>query len=105
VAQRADGGRPDPRLTIRWATIWRVESHGHRSAQVPALADIAAGFRIAGRRIAPAIRLTDDRHGPTVLVAAFVMLADILSAFGIREEELVRLARQGARMRLEQVLH
>jgi hypothetical protein len=39
------------------------------------------------------------------MVAAFAMLADILSAFGIREEELVRRARQGARMRLEQVLH
>ena len=33
------------------------------------------------------------------------MLADILSAFGIREEGLVRLACQGARMRLQQVLH
>ena len=69
------------------------------------LADIAAGLRVAGRSIAPAIRWTEDRHGRTVLVVAFVMLADILSAFGIREEELVRLARQGARMRLEQVLH
>ena len=39
----------------------------------------------------------------TVLVVAFVMLANIPSAFGIREEELVRLARQGARTRLEQV--
>jgi hypothetical protein len=39
-----------------------------------------------------------------VLVAALVMLANILSAFGIREEELVGLARQRARMRLEQVL-
>ena len=40
-----------------------------------------------------------------MMVAAFVMLAAILSAFGIREEEPVQRARQGARMRLEQVPH
>ena len=38
---------------------------------------LAAGFRIASRSIAPAIRRVEDKHGPTVLVAAYVMLGDI----------------------------
>ena len=59
------------------------------------------GFAIAGRDIAPALERTEDQFGPTALISAFVMLGDILTAFG--EEALVRLARQAARMQLEQM--
>lgn len=60
--------------------------------------DIAAGFTIARGGIAAAFHEAEERHGPTVLVSAYVMLGDILTSFGLREDELVELARQGARM-------
>jgi hypothetical protein len=69
----------------------------------PTPADIVAGIVIAGRDIGPAIQQAESRYGPTVLVSAFVMLANILTSIGLGEEELVRLARQGARMELEQM--
>jgi hypothetical protein len=69
----------------------------------PTTADIAAGIVIAGRDIGPAIQQAEDRYGLTVLVSAYVMLGDILTSFGVDEEALVELARQGARVELEQM--
>jgi hypothetical protein len=69
----------------------------------PTVDDLAAGFRIASRDIAPAIQRAEDEYGPTALISAFVMLGDTLTAFGVAEEALVRLARQAARMQLEQM--
>lgn len=62
--------------------------------------DLAAGFVIAGRDIAPAIQRAEDQHGPTALISAFVMLGDVLTAFGVTEAQLVELARQSARIQL-----
>lgn len=67
----------------------------------PAPDDLAAGFRIATRDIAPAIQRAEVEHGPTALISAFVMLGDILTALGVAEEQLVELARLSARMQLE----
>jgi hypothetical protein len=44
--------------------------------------DLAAGFRIATRDLAPAIQRAEVEHGPTALISAFVMLGDILD--GVR---------------------
>jgi hypothetical protein len=65
------------------------------------------GFKIAARDIAPAIQRAEDQYGPTTLLSAFVMLGDILSAFGVTEAQLVELARQSARIQLSAspVLH
>ena len=65
--------------------------------------DLAAGFRIAGRDIAPTIQRAEVEYSPTALISAFVMLADILSAFDVTEEALIRLARQAARMQLRPI--
>lgn len=67
----------------------------------PTVDDLAAGFRIATRDIAPAIQRAEAEHGLTALIGAFVMLGDILAAFGLVEEQLVELARLSARMQLE----
>jgi|HubBroStandDraft_6_1064221.scaffolds.fasta_scaffold1799871_1 hypothetical protein len=69
----------------------------------PTVDDLVVGFAIAGRDIAPAIQRAEDEYGPTALISAFVMLGDTLTAFGVAEEALVRLARQAARMQLEQM--
>ena len=66
----------------------------------PTVDDLAAGFAIAGRDIAPALQRAEDQYGPTALISAFVMLGDVLAAFGVTEEQLVELARQSARMQL-----
>jgi hypothetical protein len=67
----------------------------------PTVDDLAAGFRIATRDLAPAIQRAEVEHCPTALISAFVMLGDILTAFGVTEEQLVDLARLSARMQLE----
>jgi hypothetical protein len=56
--------------------------------------DLAAGLRIASRE--PAIQPMEVEYGQTALISAFLMLGDILTAFGLPEEALVRLARQAA---------
>ena len=73
----------------------------HRPRRYPPTPDdLAAGFGIAGRDIAPAIQRAEDEYGLTALISAFVMLGDILTAFGVPEEQLVELARQAARAEL-----
>ena len=42
--------------------------------------DLAAGFKIAARDIAPALQRAEDQYGVTTLISAFVMLGDIFSA-------------------------
>jgi hypothetical protein len=44
---------------------------------LPTLDDLAAGFAIAGRDIAPALQQAEGQYGPTPLISAFVMLGDI----------------------------
>lgn len=52
--------------------------------------DLAAGFRIAGRDIAPALKLAQGQHGLTTLISAFVMLGDIFRRpYGDNPSELV----------------
>jgi hypothetical protein len=68
----------------------------------PTVDDLAAGFAIASRDIAPALKLAQDQYGVTALVSAFVMLGDILTAFGVTEQQLVELTRQAAHLRLAQ---
>ena len=51
----------------------------------PTIDDLMAGFAIASRDIAPALKLAQNEHGMTALISAFVMLADILTAFGLRK--------------------
>jgi hypothetical protein len=66
----------------------------------PTQDDLMAGFAVASRDIAPALKLAQDQYSVTTLVSAFVMLSDILTAFGVTEEHLVELARQAARAEL-----
>ena len=66
----------------------------------PTVDDLMAGFAIASRDIASALKLAQDQYGVTTLVSAFVMLADILTASGVPEEQPVELARQAAHLRL-----
>jgi hypothetical protein len=56
--------------------------------------DLAAGFVIAARDIAPAMQSMDL----ATLIAAFAMIGDVLTAFGITEAQLVGLARESARL-------
>jgi hypothetical protein len=63
--------------------------------------DTAAGFRIAQGGIAAAIKRAEDRHGPTVLVSAFVMLGDIMTSFGLRGGGAGPAGPPGAQMQLE----
>jgi hypothetical protein len=58
--------------------------------------DLAAGFAVAARDIAP----TMQRADLATLIAAFALIGDVLTAFGVTEAQLVELARQSARMRL-----
>jgi hypothetical protein len=67
----------------------------------PTVDDLAAGFAIASRDIATALKLAQDQYGVTALISAFVMLGDILTAFGATEEQLVKLAREAAHISLE----
>jgi hypothetical protein len=73
----------------------------------PSPDDLAVGFKIAARDIAPALRQAENEYGLTPLISAFVMLGDVLTAFGVTEEQLVGLARESARMQLSDppVLH
>jgi hypothetical protein len=65
----------------------------------PTTDDLRAGFAIASSDIAPAIQQAENEYGMTALISAFVMLGDILTAFGVPEEQLVELARRAARVR------
>jgi hypothetical protein len=58
---------------------------------------------VAARDIAPAMQRADL----ATLIAAFALIGDVLTAFGITEAQLVELARQSARLRLmtPNVLH
>ena len=47
-----------------------------------------------------AIQRAACQYGQTALISTFVMLGDILTAFGVPEEQLVELARQAARAEL-----
>jgi hypothetical protein len=58
--------------------------------------DLAAGFVSAAREIAPAMQ----RMELAALVAAFALLGDVLTAFGLTEAQLVELARESARLQL-----
>ena len=58
--------------------------------------DLAAGFVVAARDIAPMMQGMEA----AALVSSFVMLGDVLTAFGLTEAHLVALARQSARLRL-----
>jgi hypothetical protein len=70
----------------------------HRlSPYPPTVDDLTAGFAIAGRDIAPAIQRTEDEYGPTAVISAFLMLADILT--GVRRYGRGWMARPSA-MRL-----
>jgi hypothetical protein len=64
---------------------------------------LAAASAVAKRDILPALKQAVDRHGPIVLVGTFVMLAEILAGFGAGEEQLVWLARRGARTELDPI--
>jgi hypothetical protein len=56
----------------------------------PTADDLAVGFRIAGRDIAPAIQRAEDQYGLTTLIGAFVMLGDIFRRpYGDNPSELV----------------
>jgi hypothetical protein len=68
-------------------------------AMVMTADDMAIGFLNARSTIAPALMDMDL----VTLDASFVMIGDILTNFGAREEELVELARESARLRLEPV--
>ena len=57
----------------------------------PTIDDLMAGFAIASRDIAPALKLAQNQYDVTTLVSAFVMLGDMLTAFGVPEEQLVEL--------------
>jgi hypothetical protein len=46
---------------------------------------LAAAFVVAKRDTMPALKQAGDQHGPTVLVATFVMLAETLAGFGADE--------------------
>jgi hypothetical protein len=69
--------------------------------------DLADRFRIAGRDIALAMQRSEEQYGLVTLISSFVMLGDILTAFGVTEAQLVELARQSARIQLSAspVLH
>lgn len=58
--------------------------------------DLAVGFVIAARDIAPAMQ----RMEMATLVAAFALIGDVLTTFGITEAQLVELARESARLQL-----
>jgi ATP-dependent helicase YprA (DUF1998 family) len=62
--------------------------------------DLAAGFVIAARDLAPAMQRAEEQYGLAALIAAFALLGDVLTAFGVTEAELTELARQSARMQL-----
>jgi hypothetical protein len=52
--------------------------------------DLAAGFAIASRDIAPAIQQAEGQYGLTTLIGAFVMLGDIFRRpYGDNPSELV----------------
>jgi hypothetical protein len=55
---------------------------------------LAAGFVIAARDIAPAMQKMDL----AALIAAFAIIGDVLTAFGVTEAQLVGLARESARL-------
>jgi hypothetical protein len=46
---------------------------------------LAAAFVVAKCDTMPALKQAGDQHGPTVLVATFVMLAETLAGFGADE--------------------
>ena len=46
---------------------------------------LAAAFVVAKRDTMPALKQAGDRHGPTVLVATFAMLAETLAGFSADE--------------------
>ena len=56
--------------------------------------DLALGFVIAARAIAPAMQ----RMELATLVAAFAIVGDVLTAFGVTEAQLVGLARESAQL-------
>jgi hypothetical protein len=78
-----------------------VDSECDDYRRPPTVDDLAAGFAIASRDIGPAIQRAEVEYGQTALIGAFVMLGDILTAFGATEEQLVELARQSTRIQLE----
>jgi hypothetical protein len=57
---------------------------------------LAAAFVVAKRDTMPALKQAGDQHGPTVLVATFVMLAETLAGFGATRQ-LARLVHRRAR--------
>jgi hypothetical protein len=66
--------------------------------------DLAAGFVIAARDIAPMQR-AEEQYGLAALIAAFALMGDVLTAFGVTEAQLVELARQSAQLSRPSVLH
>jgi hypothetical protein len=56
--------------------------------------DLAVGFVNAARDFAPAMQQADL----ATLIAAFALIGDVLTAFGVTKAQLVGLARASARL-------